>query len=108
MEAPPNFQLDWGQTREIRLRSIAPHIDRIIANEGWEIGEEKGGLYGRGEYREYLGISVGGLLEVGKKSASNLDECFKALERGEIDLVTFRQRTGWTRAVRASSFATRS
>lgn len=92
---------------EIRLRNIAAHIDRIIADEGWETGEDKGGLYGRGEYREYLGISVGGLLEVGKKTASKFDAHFAALEAGEIDLLTFRQRTGWARAVRANSYAKR-
>lgn len=92
---------------EVRLRSLAPHIDRIIANEGWLVGQDKGGLFGRGEYREYLGISVGGFLEVGKKTAERVVAHFADLESGKIDLLTFRQLTGWARAVRASSYERR-
>lgn len=89
---------------ERRLTSLTPHIDRIIAEEGWTIGVDKGGLYLKGAYREYLGVSVGGLLDVGKTSTEKLQGWFDALERGEIDMLTFHQRTGWARAVRARSF----
>jgi RNA-directed DNA polymerase len=89
----------------VRLRAFAPLIVRIIKGDGWIIGEEKGGFSGPDEYREYLGVSIGGFLDIGSRSALKHRLDVEALERGDIDLLTFEQRTGWARAVRASSFA---
>jgi RNA-directed DNA polymerase len=88
---------------EQRLTALAPLIDRIIADEGWAVGTQKGGLALPGEYREYLGVSVGGPLRPGRLTAAAYAQLHEDLEAGRIDWLEFRQRTGWITALRRAT-----
>lgn len=90
-----------------RLQTFSSLIDEIIADEGWSCGA-KGGIFAPGTYREYLGVSVGGLLRPGHKSSEKAMQAHRDLENGEITLAEFRGRMAWAQKIGAIAQRTKS
>lgn len=86
-----------------RLEQLTPHIDRIIRHEGWTIGDTKGGFYTPGEYREYLGVSVGSRLAPGAIARGKIERAYEQFENGSIDHLRLLQLTGWRRDLARTS-----
>ena len=81
-----------------RLAAILALVDRIISDDGWECGA-KGGVFVPGQYREYLGVSVGGTLKPGRKSSEKALKAHQDLECGAITHAEFLSRTAWTKKI---------